>query len=172
LLILSLLLFGLALVLFWLARRKKNASGVPGGRIIYSDTGGWQPVEKALYDPETGLTGRPDYLVEHKGLVIPVEVKSGHVSHAPHDSHIFQLAAYCWLVERTYGKRPSHGILHYPNRTFAIDYTRALESELRQMLDEMHAREKKKDIPRSHEQPARCRGCGYQNMCTQRLGDA
>ena len=56
-------------------------------------------------------------------MFIPVEVKTGRTPAAPHDAHIFQLAVYCLLVEKTYGKRPSHGIIHYPSRDFEVDFT-------------------------------------------------
>ena len=67
---------------------------------------------------ELGLVGKPDYLVESAGQLIPVEVKSTRNSNAPYDAHIFQLAAYCLLVQRQLGKRPPYGILHYANRTY------------------------------------------------------
>ncbi len=165
----ALILLGLAAFLFWQARRTQTRAGLPGGRVIYTDTRAWGPVEKPLYDAEWGLTGKPDYLVEQGRLVIPVEVKSNHIGAAPYDSHVYQLAAYCRLVEVKYGVRPSHGILHYPNRTFAIDYTPALEGALLALMDEMRASERRKDLPRSHEQAARCSRCGFRNVCDQRL---
>ena len=121
--ILALLLTLLALFLLWQAARQRKAAGLPGGRVIYADTRAWGPVEKPLFDPELGLTGKPDYLVQRGNAIIPVEVKSARVGTDPHDSHIYQLGAYCLLVQRSSGKRPPYGILHYPNRTFAIDYT-------------------------------------------------
>ncbi len=164
------LLVLIALILFWQAARSRKASGLPGGRVIYADTRQWGPVEKPLYNSELGLTGKPDYLVEQDGQIIPVEVKSSHAPEAPYDSHIFQLAAYCLLVERVFGKRPAYGILHYPNRTFAIDYTAQLENTLLDLLLEMRSQASLKDVPRSHESTGRCKGCGYRSMCEQRLG--
>jgi CRISPR-associated exonuclease Cas4 len=159
-----------AIVLLWIASRGQKQTGLPAGRVIYTDTRAWGPVEKPLYDAELGLTGKPDYLVETGGKVIPVEVKSSRVTTAPHDSHIFQLAAYCLLVHRETGKRPPYGILHYPNRTFAIDYTAQLEAELLGLLDEIHACDRRKEISaRSHEQAARCSRCGFRQACDQRL---
>ena len=164
------LLFILALVFFWFSSRQRQGSGLPGGRIIYEDTRGWGRVEKPLYDPELELTGKPDYLVEQGGRIIPVEVKSGRAPAAgPYDTHIFQLAAYCLLVERCLGKRPSHGILHYANRTYAIDFTPALETALLDILAQMRIQEKRGDPARSHDQAARCVRCGYNQICNQRL---
>lgn len=168
-LLLILFLFSLSLVLFWIARQRRVASGLPAGRVIYSDTRTWGKVEKPLYDPELGLTGKPDYLVVTDGQVIPVEVKSSRAAEAPYDSHIYQLAAYCRLVEIEYGKRPPYGILHYANRTYAIEYTTELENTLRTQLAEMRALEAHKAIGRSHGSSARCQACGYRALCDQKL---
>ena len=89
-----------ALLLFWVSTVRRKRAGLPGGRVIYTDTRDWGPVEKPLYDPLLGLTGKPDYIVEQNGRFIPVEVKTGRTPDAPYDSHIFQLAAYCHLVEK------------------------------------------------------------------------
>jgi CRISPR-associated exonuclease Cas4 len=169
---LTILLFLLGLIVLWLARRSRQASGLPSGRIIYSDAREWGPLEKPLYDGELGLTGKPDYLVEKGSQIIPVEVKSGRAADGPYDSHIFQLAAYCRLVEVAYGKRPAYGILHYSNRAFAIDYTADLESALIARLDMIRLRERQKEVDRSHEAAERCHHCGYRRSCTQKLGRA
>jgi len=159
----------IAILILWQARRKRIAIGLPAGRVIYADTRAWGPVEQPIYDPELGLVGKPDYLVEDRGRIIPVEVKSSHIQGAPYDAHIFQLAVYCLLVQRQLGKRPSYGILHYPNRTYAIDYTPHLEEAVLQLISEIHSQEKRKDLPRSHESPQRCSRCGYRSVCDQRL---
>ncbi|MDI6768546.1 MAG: CRISPR-associated protein Cas4 [Anaerolineales bacterium] len=162
----------LALVLFWLSSRQRRAAGLPGGRVIYTDTRNWGAVEKPLYDPNLGLTGKPDYLVEQGGRIIPVEVKSGRTPDAPYDSHIFQLAAYCLLVHKTLGKRPPYGIIHYPGRDFAVDYTPALEASLLDMLANIRRDEHRANVGRSHEEAHRCARCGFRNVCNQRLSSA
>jgi CRISPR-associated exonuclease Cas4 len=73
------------------------------------------------------------------------------------------------LIEKTYGKRPPYGIIHYSNRDFAIDYSQELESSLLDLLAEMKRDEHKKDIPRSHEQASRCTRCGFRKICDQSL---
>ncbi|RMF48564.1 MAG: Dna2/Cas4 domain-containing protein, partial [Anaerolineae bacterium] len=102
-------------------------------------------------------------------MLIPVEVKSTRVKDAPYDGHIYQLAAYCLLTERTYGVRPEYGILQYANRTFEIPYTPQLERDLLALLDEMTQAQRKRSLARSHEQRARCRACGYAHLCDQKL---
>jgi len=159
----------LALLFFRQSSTQRKAAGLPGGRIIYSDTRGWGKLEKPLFYTPLELTGKPDYLIKQNGRIIPVEVKSGRAPDAPYDSHIFQLAAYCLLVEKTYETRPPYGIIHYENRDFAIDYTRELEDALIDLLVEMKQDEHRKDVPRSHEQAGRCAKCGFRNICDQSL---
>lgn len=166
---LSLLLIAVALYLLWRADRRQRAAGLPGGRILYSDTGLWNRVEKPFYDAFLGLTGKPDYLVEQDGKLIPVEVKSGWAPAEPFESHILQLAAYCLLVDRQLNKRPPYGILKYRNRSFAVDYTPTLENSLLDLLDEMRRQERRGEAGRSHQQPGRCARCGYRSVCDQRL---
>jgi CRISPR-associated exonuclease Cas4 len=166
---LAFLLFLIAIVFFWRSNRQQKAAGLPGGHVIYTDTRGWDKVEKPLFHAALGLTGKPDYLIEKNGQIIPVEVKSGRAPESPYDSHIFQLASYCLLVEKTYRKRPPYGVIHYENRDFAIEYTRELETALIELLADMRVDETKKDVPCSHNQPSRCKGCGFRNVCDQKL---
>ncbi len=166
---LALALIFSALFLLWRSGRTRREAGLPGGRVIYTDTRAWGKPEKPLYAPTIGLTGKPDYLVEQNGKIIPVEVKSGRAPQNPYDSHIYQLAAYCLLVEKAYGKRPPYGIIHYPDRDFAIDYTPELENALLDMLAEMRRDERRDNVERSHESRARCRGCGFQTNCDDAL---
>lgn len=165
----ALLLLVVALLLFRQSDKQRKQTGLPGGRVIYSDMGNWGEVDKPFYDRTLKLTGKPDYLVEQGGKIIPVEVKSGHAPAAPYDSHIYQLASYCYLVEKTLGKRPPYGIIHYSNRDFSIDYTPALEAALLEILIDMRHDERRKEVLCSHGSPARCRGCGYRKICDQRL---
>ncbi len=168
----AIFLFVVAMLLLWQSGRQRKSTGLPGGRIVYTDTSRWGAVEKPLYDPELGLTGKPDYLVEQDGQMIPVEVKSSSAGHAPYDGHIYQLAAYCMLVEHTFGKRPPYGLLHYAgkeSRTFAIDYTIDLENTVRELIREIQGISMRKGVDRSHENPARCARCGYRAACDQSL---
>jgi CRISPR-associated exonuclease Cas4 len=178
-LILAIFLGLLAIFLFWQSARQRQSSGLPGGRVIYADPKSWGAVEEPLYDTRLGLAGKPDYLVQQGERIIPVEVKTGRTPTNPHDAHIFQLAAYCYLVEHNLGVRPTHGILHYPQRTFAIDYTPALEAALTELVAEMRAeiraqerraaRDEDAPVNRSHDNPGRCARCGYRTHCDQRL---
>ncbi len=159
----------LAFIFFWQSDRQRKAAGLPGGRVVYTDTRGWSKLEKPLFYAALELTGKPDYLVEQNGKIIPVEVKSGRAPEAPYDSHIYQLASYCLLVEKTYGKRPPYGIIHYNDCDFSVDYTFELEQSLLELLTEMKRDGMKKEVARSHEQASRCRRCGFKSVCDQSL---
>ena len=166
---LDLVILLIALVLLFISGYQRRAAGLPGGRVVYVDTRAWDAVEKPLFDADLGLTGKPDYLVEQNGKLIPVEVKTGRTPEAPYDSHIFQVAVYCLLVHKTYGKRPPHGLIHYPNRDFAVDYTPALESALLDLLADIRRDEHRSSVERSHDDEQRCRRCGFRNVCDQKL---
>jgi CRISPR-associated exonuclease Cas4 len=168
-LVIAILCAAVAVALFILSHRIQRSAGMPTGRVVYSDPNLWGKVEQPLYDPQLSLTGRPDYLVTQSGKMIPVEVKSGWAPNSPREGHVFQLAAYCLLVERTWHQRPSHGLLHYRNRTFAIDYTRELENRLLDLIVNIRRQEQAGEAERSHTEPARCAKCGYRDSCDQRL---
>ena len=162
-------LLALGLLLLWLAQRGRAHSGLPQGRVIYTDTGGWNRLERPLFSLEFLLTGKPDYLVADGADVIPVEVKSSRAPTQPYPSHILQLAAYCLLVEECYRRRPPYGIIKYADRAFEVDYTSELEDELLATLDDMRDDLDNDDAPRNHDDPARCRACGYHQHCTQAI---
>ncbi len=160
----------LGVFLLWLSTRRRKKIGLPAGKVVYSDTGIRRELEKPLYDRALGLTGRPDYLIEQGDFLIPVEVKSSKAPSLPYDSHIYQLAAYCLLVERQMGKRVPYGQLQYADRTFRIDFTPKLADQLLELLAEMRRAERRGGLPpRSHESAARCRACGFREICDQSL---
>jgi CRISPR-associated exonuclease Cas4 len=77
-------------------------------------------------------------------------------------------------VQETFGKRPPYGILHYASsaknsRTFAIDFTPALEEATKSIITEMQSQSRRKQTARSHDSPARCARCAYRSACDQFL---
>ncbi len=166
----ALILILIGLLIFWLGRRRQVEAGLPTGRVIASDTSGWQALEKPLFSPTQRLTGKPDYVVQHGRELIPVEVKSARAPTAgPRRSHVLQLAAYCLLIEETYRQRPKYGIVKYADRVFAIDYTPALQTALLDTLAAMRADLDRGAAERSHSDAARCVHCGYRQACDERL---
>lgn len=169
LLICALLLFGGGLFLLRRARRLQRQTGLPQGRVVYADTGAWNRCEKPLFSRRYLLTGRPDYLVDDRGVTIPVEVKSTLAPPSPYRSHVLQLAAYCLLVEETVGWPPPYGIIKYRDQTYAIEYTAQLRDELLSILAEMRQDLVADHVGPSHANPNRCRSCGYRKECEERL---
>lgn len=168
---LALIVLALGAVLLFGSRRLQKQSGLPVGSVIYTDTGAWHPNVESLYSTELRLVGKPDYLVQQNdGQIIPVEVKSSLAPPEPWESHVLQLAAYCLLVEETYGTRPSYGIIQYRDRAFAIDYTADLEDELLELLEEMRDTLTEEEVDRDHNDWRRCAACGLNQRCAQRLG--
>ncbi len=166
----ALVLLTLGAALYLLSQRRHRASGLPEGQVIYSDTGDWQRNDHPLFSNRYRLVGKPDYLVRQGGEVIPVEVKSTRLrGRPPFQSHKMQLAAYCLLVEDVMGVRPSYGILKYADDVIRIEYTDPMRRQLLATLDEMRRAMHARDIHRSHDDPARCRFCGYRESCDQAL---
>jgi CRISPR-associated exonuclease Cas4 len=169
LLLVAALLGGLGLWLLLRSGALRQESGLPVGRVTYVDTGAWDRNERSLFSNRHRLTGRPDYLVETRRGVVPVEVKSGAAPEQPYEAHVLQLAAYCLLVEEQEGQAPSHGILKYADRAFEVDYTPRLRTELLRTLDALRRDLGARNVKRDHDEPARCLGCGYRERCGQRL---
>jgi CRISPR-associated exonuclease Cas4 len=102
--------------------------------------------------------------------LIPVEHKSRLVSAAgAYEGEILQLAAYCLLVEERSGKPVQRGQLLYQNRSMEILFDGQLRSQLLEAVGELKSAEVMSDVPRSHNSPARCRGCGFRQTCRDSL---
>lgn len=168
LLLAFLLVLALAIFLWASARGLRAHSGLPKGQVIYADTGRWERCDP-LYAPRYKLSGKPDYLVRAGREIIPVEVKPGRRAREPYASDVMQLLAYCLLVEETQGRRPSHGLLRYEEQTFRIPYGRLARQAVLATLSAMRRDFAKRDVPRGHAEPARCRFCGHREHCREAL---
>jgi CRISPR-associated exonuclease Cas4 len=160
---------GLGVLFLWLAQRGRARSGLPAGQIAYADTNSWRRTERPLFSPDLGLTGKPDYLVDNGVEVVPVEIKSRRAPERPYASHVLQLAAYCLLVEKAYGRRPTHGIIKYADRSFRVDYVPGLEERLLRTPNRMRADLAAGSAPRNHSEGYRCNACDHREHCDQRL---
>lgn len=167
LLFLAFLLLLTGVLLFLAAHRQRERSGLPQGDIVAADTGAWRRPDRPLVSSRYRLVGRPDYLVRTaNGDRVPVEVKAAALRGAPpHSGHVLQLGAYCLLVEDTQGRRPTYGILRYADTTVRLPYTDALREEVLRALDGIRRDRFAADVPRSHNDPIRCRHCGYRHAC-------
>ncbi len=155
------------LALAWWLRR---GTGVPWAPLHYDDASAWQRPPCPLVSQRHGVVGKPDYVVQTRHGLIPMEVKPTRTASAPYPSDVAQLLAYCLLIEDTTAQAPPHGLLRYANQTFRIRYTAARRTELLHLLQTMRADEYADDVPRSHEQPERCRNCSFWSQCDDRLG--
>lgn len=165
----SLVFLSLAIALFWFAVRLRRSTGIPWVRIVGNDMGGGNVLEQPLFSHRYGLTGKPDYLLEAQGQLIPVEVKPGRQATEPYESDLMQLAAYCLLVEEALGSTPPYGLLRYAHASFRVDYTPVVHEHILDILDDMRVVLEQDDCPRSHENPHRCRGCGFVAQCDDAL---
>lgn len=148
--------------------RLRRSTGLPWAPVVYQDTGGHAP-EKPLMARRLGLVGKPDYLLEIRGQIVPVEVKPGRRADRPYESDLMQLAAYCVLVEETSGSTPPYGLLRYANRTFRLDYTEQIRDDLLAILGEMREVLADADCDRSHDDERRCANCGFYEQCADAL---
>jgi CRISPR-associated exonuclease Cas4 len=168
--LLALILILIGVLIFWLGRRSRAEAGLPIGHVIYSDTHGWQSIEKPLFSQTHRLAGKPDYLVQQGREIIPIEVKSSAApADGPRRSHVLQLAAYCLLVEETYRQKPKYGIVKYADQMFAVDYTESLRAALLDVMAAMRSDLAQTEAHRSHDEVARCIHCGYRHACDERL---
>jgi CRISPR-associated exonuclease Cas4 len=167
--LLALSLILVAMLLLVGAALLRRRSGLPWGRVRSEDVGAGRALERPLVARRLGLTGKPDYLIERGGALIPVEVKPGRRATQPYDSDLMQLAAYCLLVEETSGRAPPYGLLRYAEQSFRLDYTPAVRARLLDILDEMHALLDADDAARSHDEVRRCAGCGFRATCEDSL---
>lgn len=169
LLLLLLLLLG-GLLLLWLSRRMRQATGLPAGEVIFSDTGAWEQVEKPLISQRYGLIGKPDYLVQVGKHAVPVEVKSRKKPALLLEHHVLQLGAYCLLVEDQFGQAPPYGLLRYRDATVKVNFTEQIRSQVLVAAEAIRRSQQSPQVRRNHSEAARCTQCGYQHGCgDQRL---
>lgn len=169
----ALLTAAAAALLWWTSRSLRARTGLPGGKVLYSDTGAEEAVEQPLRSHRYGLVGRPDYLLvrEEKGqkVIVPVEVKSRRTPNPPHPGHTLQLGAYCLLVEETYAVTVTYGLLRYADATLPVPFTPELRAAVLKAADQIRAARTAGDVPRGHDVAERCTHCGYRTVCGQSL---
>ncbi len=135
------------------------------GKIVYIGDDS-HPV---LVSENRSISGRPDFIVESDGMLMPVEFKSGRVPSGPLFSHVIQISAYCKLVEDNYGKRPDFGFIYYGTKRFAVDYDDEVEKLLMTKVSEMRSAEDAGNAHRNHNRPGKCVNCSRRNICPERL---
>ena len=127
-------------------------------------------LRRQLVSYEYGVTGRPDYIVEHDGYPIPVLRKLGRAPEAPYDSHVAQILVHCLLIEAMIRLPPPYGVIRYDDRTFEVVYDPPAFEALVQLLNEIRAEREHGSPPaRSHEVKRRCFACRHRKGCEESL---
>lgn len=146
------------------AEERKNLEGLEG-EIHYVGTEG-----SPLYLSERyGLSGRPDFVLEIDGQLIPGDLKTGRTPKGPLFSHILQVAAYCLLIAESSGKRPPYGLLRYGTEEHEIEFDPELERMLMEKLEEMRGLMRSGEVHRNHNRPGKCAGCSRRDSCPEKL---
>jgi len=140
---------------------------IPEGKITYTDL--IKP-EKPIYSKKYNITGKPDYIIEKNDEIIPIEFKTGK-HNKPAKNHIFQLAAYCQLIEDNFNKFVPYGLLIYKgtNNQFKIFYNPKIRFELESIIKEMRQSIKKRNVKRNHNDPYKCIKCSMKEHCTYKI---
>jgi len=161
-----------AALLWLLGRRRYSSTGLPSGHILSADVGAAFPQSRSITSKRYGLTGKPDYVVRVLDGVVPVEIKSGNCprSGRPHDSHRYQIAAYCLLLEETLKTNVPYGLVRYDDRTVRVEYTSMLRTELLSIVEEIRlGGRSNREQHISHNDRGRCRACGHRETCRESL---
>lgn len=147
----------------------QRATGLPPGRVVYSDADG---TARPLVARSYPLSGKPDYVVlAPDGSRVPVEIKSGRVGRAPRHEDVLQLTAYLLILDDLYEPAPRYGLLRYANRAFEVPYTPELRDEVLVILDEMQELDASgaANAPDGTPSPTLCRACAFRAVCDQAL---
>ncbi|MFW6144987.1 MAG: CRISPR-associated protein Cas4, partial [Candidatus Natronoplasma sp.] len=140
---------------------------VEKGDIEYVDA--LEKKSKLLRSEEYKIRGRPDYILEKDGDLIPVEVKTGRVPQGPFFSHILQIAAYCLLIEEDLGKKPPYGLIRYGETEFDIDYDESLRDLLIEKVNDMRDHLAGEEVHRNHHREGKCANCSRREICPESL---
>ena len=143
---------------------RMNAEGLEG-EIKYVGTD-----DSQLYLSERyGLSGRPDFVLEIDGQLIPGDLKTGRTPKGPLFSHILQVATYCLLIAESSGKRPPYGLLLYGSEEHEIEFDAELEKILLEKVDEMRKLMRSGEVHRNHNRPGKCANCSRRESCPEKL---
>jgi len=160
----SLVILAIGFLLRLSARSSANALGLDGQ--VIAGTGG----DADLFVSDAyGLVGKPDYVTDQDGELVPIERKSRSIKGRPFEGEILQLAAYGLLIEERFGKPVSRGVLQYQNASVDIALDEQLRSKLLTAISALKDAQCLSDVGRDHHHPARCRACGYRQTCPDTL---
>ena len=132
------------------------------GRLVAVDAGAPATLRSYRYRIE----GRPDALRRlSDGRIVPIELKSrSSPAGGPPRSHLFQVWAYCLLVEESTQTAPPFGVLRYADGEFRVRWDATARNELLALRAEL-------DRPydgRATPSPGRCARCPWVRVCDAR----
>ncbi len=145
----------------------KKTHAIQEGTITYTDL---NIPAKPFFSARQRISGKPDYITKTKNRYIPVEVKTGN-HHEPQQHHIFQLAAYCHLLEEHYNDFVPYGILVYYDtaKQFAIPFNPKLRFELESTIKQMRTVLTTGMLKRNHQDAHRCAHCSLRAHCQMNM---
>ena len=147
-------------------KKQKRKHSIQSGEIAYSDLN--KPA-KPFFSNRYKIAGKPDYIIMKGNSYIPVEVKTGR-KNEPQKGHIYQLAAYCQLLEENYGDFVPYGILVYNNTYhYKIPFDPKTRFELETTVKKMRQLLKTGIVVRNHDDPNRCKNCSMKIYCTNKI---
>ena len=171
--IVGVLLFFIAIVFIMVSKKGKkevnkikNKYNIQQGRIAYSDLN--KPA-RPFFSKRYRISGKPDYIIKRNDKYIPVELKTGYHP-APLKNHVFQLAAYCHLLEENYGGFVPYGVLVYNNeKQFKIPFDPNIRFELENTIKKMRCSLENNRFSRNHNDLSRCLSCSMRKYCNIKL---
>ena len=165
LILFALLLIFASAILSYHSRKARERSGIPEGKLIQADSE-LVKFRKPLFSERLMLAGRPDAVIMKGGECIPVEIKIREPPEKPFESHIMQLAAYCFLLEEN-GYKVNRGLILYKGksgqREFWIDYSDGLKAYL--IMTVYNIRNLKSLPPRIRSR--KCEFCSVREKCEE-----
>jgi len=140
----------------------KKTYKIQDGKVLYSDL---DKPAKSFFSKKYRISGKPDYILKKNNRYLPVELKSG--SHeSPQKNHIFQLAAYCHLIEENFGVFVPYGILVYSDgKQFNIQFDPKIRFELEITIKEMRDIIKKGKLSKEFKSDFKCKNCSMKEYC-------
>ena len=144
----------------------KKEYKIQDGEITYADL---NIPAKPFFSKKYRLSGKPDYIVKKDKRYLPVELKTCNYDN-PQKNHIFQLAAYCQLVEENFGTFVPYGILVYNDTyQFKIPFDPRIRFELENTINEMRHAIKTGRVNANPKEYFKCKNCSMRGYCNVRL---
>jgi CRISPR-associated exonuclease Cas4 len=160
LLLCSLVILAIGFLLRLSARTSASALGLEGQVIAGAGCDA-----NLFVSDKYGLVGKPDYITDQEGELVPIERKSRYLKGKPFEGETLQLAAYGLLIEERFGTPVRRGVLQYQNASVDVVFDDQLRSKLLVAISALKEAQCLPDVSRDHHHPARCKACGFRNTC-------